>query len=114
MAPRFAASRVITCGRQLGHIEVPASARRCRRDERSGLRAFHFKAPVRQVRDGETADPAAAHLFPGRVYHINGTPAQLVSIVYEQPDAEAAIKKSDQTIQGAANKRDRLLAQRRD
>jgi hypothetical protein len=78
------------------------------------LRAFHFKVQVRQVRDGETADPAAAHLFPGRVYHINGTPAQLVSIVYEQPDAQAAIKKAIKQFKVRPNERDRLLAQRRD
>jgi hypothetical protein len=48
------------------------------------------------------------------VYHIRGTPAQFVGIVYDQPDAEAAIKQAIEEFQIPANQRGRLIAQRRD
>jgi hypothetical protein len=48
------------------------------------------------------------------VYHLKGTPAKLVGIVYDQPDAESAIKKVIEEFKVPANQRDRLIAQRRD
>jgi hypothetical protein len=48
------------------------------------------------------------------VYHIRGTPAQFVGIVYDQPDERAAIKRAIEEFEVPANQRNRLMAQRRD
>jgi hypothetical protein len=48
------------------------------------------------------------------IYHIRGTPAQFVGIVYDQPDEESAIKQATEEFQIPANQRGRLIAQRRD
>jgi hypothetical protein len=67
--------------------------------------------------------PAAQRTLPGvypqpnhpwSVYHIRGTPAQLIGIVYDQPDEQAAIKQAIDEFKVPANQRERLIAQRRD
>jgi hypothetical protein len=46
------------------------------------------------------------------VYRLRGTPAQLIGIVYDQPDEQAAIKQAIEEFHVPA--RNRLIAQRRD
>jgi hypothetical protein len=48
------------------------------------------------------------------VYHLKGTPARLVGIVDNQPDAESAIKAAIEEYKVPPNQRGRLMAQRRD
>ena len=48
------------------------------------------------------------------VYHIRGTPAQFIGIVYDAPDEQSAIKKAIEEFRIPANQRARLVAQRRD
>jgi hypothetical protein len=50
---------------------------------------------------------------PSAVYHLKGTPAQLVGIVDNQPDEESAIKASIEEYDVLPNQRGRLMAQRR-
>jgi hypothetical protein len=47
------------------------------------------------------------------VYHIRGTPAQLVGIVYNQPDEQSAIKQAIEEFKVPANQRGRLIARQR-
>jgi hypothetical protein len=48
------------------------------------------------------------------VYHLKGTPAKLVGIVFDQSDEKSAVKQAIERFKVPANQRGRLIAQRRD
>jgi hypothetical protein len=48
------------------------------------------------------------------VYHIRGTPAQFVGLVYDQPDEQSAIAKAIEQYEIPETLRNRLIVQRRD
>ena len=47
------------------------------------------------------------------IYHVRGTPAQFIGIVFDQPDQESAIKIAIQEFKIPENQRNRLIAGRR-
>jgi hypothetical protein len=55
------------------------------------------------------ATDQAANPFLG--YHLKGTPAQFIGLVFDQPDDQAAIKRAIEEFKMPANQRDRLMAQ---
>jgi hypothetical protein len=60
------------------------------------------------------AGPFSEATDPWAVYHIRGTPAQFVGLVYDAPDEQSAIKQAVEEYNVPANQRGRLIAQRRD
>jgi hypothetical protein len=58
--------------------------------------------------------PTKQTTYSWAVYHIRGTPAQFVGIVYDQPDEQAAIRQTIEEFKVPAHQRDRLMAQRRE
>jgi hypothetical protein len=58
-----------------------------------------------------TTDRASSPLLA--VYHLKGTPAKLVGIVFDQPDEKSAVKQAIEKFRIPANQRGRLIAQRR-
>jgi len=58
--------------------------------------------------------PTEQQSYSWNIYRLRGTPAQLIGIVYDQPDEEAAIKHAIEEFKVPENQRGRLIAQRRD
>jgi hypothetical protein len=46
------------------------------------------------------------------IYRLRGTPAQLIGIVHNQPDEQAAIKLAIEEFKTPENQRNRLIARR--
>ena len=61
---------------------------------------------------GQATDQQASRSWA--VYHIRGTPAQFVGLVYDQPDEQSAIAKAIEQYEVLETLRGRLIAQRRD
>ncbi len=58
--------------------------------------------------------PTKPRLRSWAVYHIKGTPAKLVGIIDNAPDAETAITRAIEEYNVPPNERGRLVAQQRD
>jgi hypothetical protein len=65
------------------------------------------------ARDGQATD-RAAYLYLAGLPPPRHAGAQLVGIVYDQPDEQAAIKRAIEEFKVPANQRDRLIARQRD
>jgi hypothetical protein len=48
------------------------------------------------------------------IYHLKGTPAQFIGLIFDQPDEPAAIKQAIGEFKVPANQRMRLVARQRD
>jgi hypothetical protein len=58
--------------------------------------------------------PTKPELHSWAVYRLKDTPAQLVGIVWNQPDEKSAIAAAIEEYKVPPNQRGRLIAQRRD
>jgi hypothetical protein len=58
--------------------------------------------------------PTKPEVHSWAVYHLKGTPAQFVGLVYNQPDEKSAIAAAIEEYKVPPNQRTRLIAQRRD
>ena len=58
--------------------------------------------------------PSKPQAHSWAIYHLKGTPARLVGIVWNQPDEKSAIAGAIEEFKVPANLRGRLMAQRRD